>query len=85
MKFKIKAYYNHQKHRALAIPEDKSLDDLSEEVKRWIGPEVTEENKELDTSERLFGFDPQTVWDDLQSKGFSVYEVSAKVHIANNS
>ncbi|AZD93033.1 MULTISPECIES: hypothetical protein [Pseudomonas] len=81
MKFKVKAYYNHQKHRALAIPEDKTLDDLSEETLRWIGPEVTEGTKELDTSERLFGFDPQTVWDDFQTKGFSVYEITAKVTI----
>ena len=79
MKFKVKAYYNHQKHRALAIPEDKTLDDLSEDTLRWIGPEVTEDTKELDTSEKLFGFDPQTVWDDFKTKGFSTYEVTATV------
>lgn len=81
MKFKVKAYYNQQKFRALAIPEDKTLDDLSDDAKRWIGPQVTEETKELDTSERLFGFDPQTVWDDFQSKGFSVYEITSKVQV----
>lgn len=81
MKFKAKAYYNHQKFRALAIPADKTIDDLSEDTRRWIGPEVTEKSLELDTSERLFGFDPQTVWDDFQAKGFSVYEITAKVQI----
>lgn len=83
MKFKVKAYYNHQKHRALAIPIDKTLDDLSDDTRRWIGPEVTEETKELDTSERLIGFDPQTVWDDFQTKGYSVFEITATVTIAS--
>jgi hypothetical protein len=81
MKFKVNVYYNHQKFRALAIPEDKTLDDLPDDAKRWIGPQVTEGTKELDTSERLMGFDPQTVWDDFQSKGFSVYEVRADINI----
>ncbi|RIJ09883.1 hypothetical protein DXT77_15690 [Pseudomonas sp. 91RF] len=81
MKFKAKAYYNNQKYRALAIPEDKSLDDLSEDALRWIGPEVNEKTIDLDTSERLFGFDPQTVWDDFQAKGYSVYEITSKVTI----
>lgn len=82
MKFKVKAYYNHQKFRALAIPQEKTLDDLPNDVKVWIGPEVTEGTKELDTSERLMGFDPQTVWDDFQTKGFSVYEIRSEVKIA---
>ena len=81
MKFKVKAYYNHQKHRALAIPEDKTIDDMSEETLNWIGPEVTEDTRELDTSERLFGFDPQTVWDDFQVKGFSTYEIKATINV----
>lgn len=81
MKFKVKVYYNHQKHRALAIPEDKTIDDLSEETLNWIGPEVTEDARALDTSERLFGFDPQTVWDDFQAKGFSAYEIKATINV----
>lgn len=81
MKFKVKAYFNPSKHRALAIPEDKTLDDLSDETKLWIGPQVEEQTRELDTSERLFGFDPQTVWDDFQTKGFSTYEITAKVKV----
>jgi len=81
MKFKVKVYYNHHKHRALAIPEDKTLDDLSEETLRWIGPEVTEDTRELDTSEKLIGFDPQTVWDDFKAKGFSTYEITVKVEV----
>ena len=81
MKFKVKAYYNHQKHRALAIPEDKTIHDLPEETLIWIGPEVSEDIRELDTSERLFGFDPQTVWDDFQAKGFSTYEIKATIHV----
>lgn len=83
MKFKVKAYYNHQTFRALAIPEHKSLNDLPDDAKRWIGPQVTEGTKELDTSERLIGFDPQTVWDDFQTKGFSVYEVKADIKIVD--
>jgi hypothetical protein len=81
MKFKVKAYYNHQKHRALAIPEDKTIHDLPEETLNWIGAEVTEDIRELDTSERLFGFDPQTVWDDFQTKGFSTYEIKATINV----
>ncbi|MEG5263247.1 hypothetical protein TRP66_02960 [Pseudomonas sp. JDS28PS106] len=81
MKFKVKAYYNHQQQRALAIPEDKTLDDLPEEAKRWIGPKVTEDVKELDTSEELFGFNPPKVWEDFQAKGYSTFEVRATVHI----
>lgn len=81
MKFKAKAYYNHQKHRALAIPDDKTLDDISEEALRWIGPDVTHKVIDLDTSERLIGFDPQTVLDDFKAKGFSTFEVKATVSI----
>lgn len=81
MKFKVKAYYNHETHRALAIPEDKTIDDMSEETLLWIGPEVTEDTRELDTSERLFEFDPQTVWDDFQVKGFSTYEIKATINV----
>ncbi|GAB0077008.1 hypothetical protein I4I80_10510 [Pseudomonas syringae pv. tomato] len=81
MKFKVKAYYNHQKHRALAIPEEKTLDGLPDDARRWIGPEVTEELKELDTSEQLFGFNPPKVWDDFQSKGYSTFEVTATVQM----
>ena len=78
MKFKAKVYYNHQKCRALAIPQDKALEDLDEETKAWIGPTVTEDTKEFDTSERLFGFDPPTVWDDFQQKGWSGIEVTVQ-------
>lgn len=81
MKFKAKAYYNQQKHRALAIPDDKTLESLSEETLRWIGPEVTEKAIDLDTSERLIGFNPQKVWDDFQEKGFSTFEVKATISI----
>lgn len=81
MKFKVKAYYNSSKHRALAIPEDKTLDDLSDNEKLWIGPQVEEQIRELDTSEELIGFDPQTVWDDFQTKGFSTYEIKATVRV----
>ncbi|UIN53602.1 hypothetical protein [Pseudomonas kribbensis] len=81
MKFKAKVYFNHQKFRALAIPADKTLDDLPDTAKTWIGPKVTEQTREFDTSEKLIGFDPQTVWDDFQTKGFSGFEVSAKVEV----
>ncbi|MNJ40523.1 hypothetical protein D3C77_354200 [compost metagenome] len=81
MKFKVKAYYNPSKHRALAIPEDKTLDDLPDEQKLWIGPQVEEQIRELDTSEKLMGFDPQTVWDDFQAKGFSTYEIKVQVKV----
>ena len=81
MKFKAKVYFNHQKFRALAIPADKTLDDLPETARRWIAPAVTEQVREFDTSEQLIGFDPQTVWDDFQTKGYSGFEVSAKVEI----
>ncbi|MFJ2539381.1 hypothetical protein [Pseudomonas sp. NPDC087614] len=81
MKFKVRAYYNHSKHRALAIPEEKTLDDLSDEERLWIGPQVEEQIRELDTSEKLIGFDPQTVWDDFQAKGFSTYEITATVKV----
>nr|WP_314572886.1 hypothetical protein [uncultured Pseudomonas sp.] len=81
MKFKAKVYFNHQRFRALAIPADKNLEDLSEEVKKWIGPKVTEQTREFDTTEQLIGFDPQTVWDDFQTKGHSGFEVTAKVDV----
>ncbi|AZC30115.1 hypothetical protein C4K38_2155 [Pseudomonas chlororaphis subsp. piscium] len=83
MKFKVKAYFNESKHRALAIPEDKTLEDLSAETRAWIGPTVTQQFRELDTSEKLIGFDPQTVWDDFQAKGFSTYEITATVTVIN--
>lgn len=81
MKFKAKVYFNHQKFRALAIPEGKSLDELPATAQQWIGPKVTEQSREFDTSEQLIGFDPQTVWDDFQTKGYSGFEVNAKVEV----
>lgn len=81
MKFKAKVYFNNQKFRALAIPEDKTLDDLADNTRRWIGQTVTEGTREFDTSERLMGFDPQTVWDDFQIKGYSGFEVTSRVEV----
>lgn len=78
MKFKAKVYFNHQKFRALAIPEDSSLDLLPRDIQEWIGPKVTEGERDLDTDERLIGFDPQTVWDDFQQKGYSGFEITTK-------
>ncbi|EHK68647.1 hypothetical protein PPL19_23167 [Pseudomonas psychrotolerans L19] len=78
MKFKAKVYFNHQKFRALAIPEDSSLDLQPREVQQWIGPKVTEGERELDTSEQLIGFDPQRVWDDFQKKGWSGFEITSR-------
>lgn len=79
MKFKAKVFYNHQKCRALAIPADKTLDDLSDETRIWIGPTVTEDSKEFDTSEQLIGFNPPVVWEDFQTKGWSGFEVKVEV------
>jgi len=81
MKFKAKVYFNNQKFRALAIPEGLTLDDLAEATKLWIGPTVTEGVRDFDTSERLMGFDPQTVWDDFQAKGYSGFEVTTRVDV----
>ncbi|WP_440060582.1 hypothetical protein ACTAB0_17990 [Pseudomonas syringae] len=79
MKFKVKVYYNVQHHRALAIPEEKTLDDLPDEAKGWIGPQTKAEIKEFDTSEQLLGFNPPKVWEDFQSKGYSTFEVTATI------
>lgn len=81
MKFKAKVYFNHQRFRALAIPEDSSLDLLPRDVQQWIGPKVTEGERELDTSEQLIGFDPRTVWEDFEQKGYSQFEITAKTEL----
>lgn len=83
MKFTIKAFYNHQLFRALAIPEDQALDDCPDEVRHWIGSQLSEGSIELDTTERWIGFDPETVWRDFQAKGFSIYEVKSDIKVAD--